>query len=66
MSDIQTCKKATEECWMLVWELITIPGSANNKYHNEDGFDIALNMAIFQKRGGGNSNPNIATLKEAL
>ena len=65
MSDIQTCKKTTQECWMLVWELITIPGSANNKYHNEDGFDIVLNMAIFQKRRG-DSNLNIATIKEAL
>ena len=39
-------------------------GSANSKYHNEDGFDIVINMvivAIVQKRRE-DSNPNIATI----
>ena len=39
-------------------------GSANSKYHNEDGFDIVTKMvivAIVQKRRE-DSNPNIATI----
>ena len=43
---------------MLDFRLI---GSANSKYHNEDGFDIVTNMVIVQKRRE-DSNPNIATI----